>query len=167
MSGRMMLVVTAVLLFVGSGCAKQPDMMSPSALGAGDSYADRALWGSRPDVNEYTASADLPDIHFNFDKYAIRPDAARMLEASAAWLKVNPKVLVLIEGHCDERGTSEYNAALGEQRAKTTMNYLVSRGVASKRIAVVSYGEHRPQCDQHSEACWAKNRRSHFLMKAE
>jgi peptidoglycan-associated lipoprotein len=72
---------------------------------------------------------------------------------------------VLIEGHCDERGTNEYNLALGERRAKSTMNYLVSQGVQASRITIISYGEERPVCNEKTEECWAKNRRAHFLVK--
>lgn len=109
----------------------------------------------------------LADIHFDFDKSTIRPGDARILDASAAWLKENPKALVLIEGHCDERGTNEYNVALGERRARATQAYLVSRGIAAGRMSIISYGEERPVCTQHTEACWAQNRRSHSLTKAE
>ncbi len=81
-------------------------------------------------------------------------------------MKSNPNSLILIEGHCDERGTNEYNLALGERRAKSTMNYLVSQGVRANRITLISYGEERPQCTEKTEACWTKNRRAHFLVKA-
>lgn len=168
-------VVGFVLVLFGVGCARQPEMASPSmgVGGVGAPYAQEqaaaALPSSvaRPDVSQYVATANLPDIHFDFDKYEIRPEAAKTLDASATWLKGNAKALVLIEGHCDERGTSEYNVVLGERRAKATMNYLMSRGVDARRIAVVSYGEDKPQCHQHNTACWAKNRRAHFLFKAE
>ncbi len=113
------------------------------------------------------ATANMPDVHFDFDRYEIRPDAARTLEASASWLKANANVQVLVEGHCDERGTNEYNMVLGDRRAKAAMNYLVSRGVDSRRFVVVSYGEERPDCMQAGERCWAKNRRAHFLFKSE
>ena len=73
---------------------------------------------------------------------------------------------MLIEGHCDERGTNEYNLALGERRAKSTMNYLVSQGVQASRITIISYGKERPVCTEHTEDCWARNRRSHFLTKS-
>jgi peptidoglycan-associated lipoprotein len=109
--------------------------------------------------------ADLPDIYFDFDRYDLRPDAQRLLLAHAVWLRSKTRDLVLIEGHCDERGTSEYNLALGERRARAAMTYLVSRGVDARRIAIVSHGEHRPQCRERTEACWAKNRRAHFLLK--
>jgi peptidoglycan-associated lipoprotein len=120
-----------------------------------------------PKPSEFTANPNLNDIHFDFDKYNIRPGDAKILDANAAWLKSNPANLVLIEGHCDERGTNEYNLALGERRAKSTMNYLVAQGVQAARITIISYGKERPLCTEHNEACWSKNRRSHFLTKAQ
>jgi peptidoglycan-associated lipoprotein len=86
---------------------------------------------------------------------------------NAAWLKDNSHALLLIEGHADERGTNEYNLALGERRAKAAVDYLVSQGVHTARIKSVSYGEERPLCVGRTETCWARNRRAHFLIKAE
>ena len=120
---------------------------------------------ARPAPGDFVPAPQLEDVHFDFDKYEIRPGDARVLDANAAWLKTNGDRLLLIEGHCDERGTNEYNVALGERRAKATMNYLVAHGVAATRITIVSYGEERPACSEHTEACWAKNRRAHFLVK--
>jgi peptidoglycan-associated lipoprotein len=120
----------------------------------------------RPAVKDFTAVPDLVDIYFEFDKYDIRPADAQALESNARWLRTN-RDLVLIEGHCDARGTNEYNVALGERRAKSTLNYLVAQGVAASRITIVSYGEERPQCTQNDEECWSKNRRAHFLVKPQ
>ena len=120
-----------------------------------------------PKPSEFTANPNLNDIHFDFDKYNIRPGDAKILDANATWLKSNPGNLILIEGHCDERGTNEYNLALGERRAKSTMNYLVAQGVQASRITIISYGKERPVCPEHNEACWSQNRRSHFLTKAQ
>ena len=120
-----------------------------------------------PSVSEFTENPNLKDIHFDFDKYNIRPGDAKILDANAAWLKSNAGNLVLIEGHCDERGTNEYNLALGERRAKSTMNYLVAQGVQASRITMISYGKERPLCPEHNEGCWARNRRAHFLTKAQ
>jgi peptidoglycan-associated lipoprotein len=119
----------------------------------------------RPSPKEFAAVDALKDVHFEFDKYDIRPEDAKTLDANASWLKSNAENLVLIEGHCDERGTNEYNLALGERRAKATMNYLVSQGVQANRITIISYGEERPICNEKTESCWAKNRRAHFLVK--
>jgi peptidoglycan-associated lipoprotein len=118
-----------------------------------------------PRPSEFSENANLKDVFFDFDKYDIRPGDAKILDTNAAWLKSNNN-LVLIEGHCDERGTNEYNLALGERRAKSTMNYLVAQGVQASRITIISYGEERPTCTEHTEDCWTKNRRAHFLVKA-
>jgi peptidoglycan-associated lipoprotein len=120
---------------------------------------------ARPEPKEFREVSELRDVFFDFDKYDIRPADAKTLDGNAGWLKSNPNHLVLIEGHCDERGTNEYNLALGERRAKSTMNYLVSQGVQASRITIISYGEERPSCTQKNEECWAKNRRAHFLVK--
>jgi peptidoglycan-associated lipoprotein len=116
--------------------------------------------------SEFAPNANLKTIYFDFDKYNIRPDDAKALDGDAAWLKANADNLVLIEGHCDERGTNEYNLALGEKRAKAAMNYLVAQGVQASRITIISYGKERPVCTEKTEACWAKNRRDNFLTKA-
>jgi len=120
----------------------------------------------RSEPKSFEATAELKTIHFDFDKSDIRPGDAAILDANARWLNANPKHLVLIEGHCDERGTNEYNLALGERRARATVNYLVSRGVQSGRLSTISYGEERPLCTGHDEACWSQNRRAQFLVKA-
>ena len=113
------------------------------------------------------AIPELKDIHFDFDKYDIRPGDARILDDNARWMKANATHLILIEGHADERGTNEYNLALGDRRAKATLNYLVAQGVQGARITIISYGEERPLCPEKTEDCWARNRRAHFLVKAQ
>ena len=120
---------------------------------------------ARPKAGDFVAVGDLVDVHFDFDKYDIRPDAARVIEANARFLRARNDDAILVEGHCDERGTSEYNLALGERRATAARNGLVARGVDARRITIVSYGEDRPQCRDASEGCWAKNRRARFLVK--
>jgi peptidoglycan-associated lipoprotein len=114
---------------------------------------------------EYRANDALKQIFFAFDKSDIRPGDAKVLDATAAYLKANPSQLVLIEGHCDERGTAEYNLALGERRAKSAMNYLVSNGIEAGRITTISYGKERPVCSEHAETCWARTRNDTFLSK--
>jgi len=143
----------------GTGTGSSPSQMAPSTGGT-------ATPAERPNPAEFRADENLKDVFFDFDKYDIRPGDAKVLDSNASWLKSNPNHLVLIEGHCDERGTNEYNLALGERRAKSTMNYLVSQGVQASRITIISYGEERPVCTQKNEECWAKNRRAHFLVKA-
>jgi len=104
------------------------------------------------------------DIHFEFDKYDIRREDEEILRENAAWLKKNPKMKIQIEGHCDERGTAEYNLALGERRANMTKKYLLSLGIISDRISTISYGEEKPLDPGHNEEAWAKNRRAHIVV---
>jgi peptidoglycan-associated lipoprotein len=105
---------------------------------------------------------ELSDIFFDFDRFVIRDDARSGLEANAGVLKSQSGEKVLIEGHCDERGTSAYNLVLGERRAQATAGYLRDLGVPSAQIEITSYGKERPFCTEHSEACWQSNRRAHF-----
>ena len=137
---------------------------TPPSSGSSGAGSSTSTPGTRPSPKEFVAVAELKDVFFDFDKYDIRPGDGKILDANAAWLKSNDN-LVLIEGHCDERGTNEYNLALGERRAKSTMNYLVSQGIQASRITIISYGEERPVCTEKTEECWAKNRRAHFLVK--
>jgi peptidoglycan-associated lipoprotein len=151
-----------------SSAAPAPSPSAPSSGAAAAAPAAAAAapaQAPRPAPKEFMAVAALKEVYFDFDKYDIRAEDAKTLDANAAWLKSNGDNLVLIEGHCDERGTNEYNLALGERRAKATMNYLVSQGIQANRITIISYGEERPVCTEKTEACWAKNRRAAFLVK--
>ena len=109
-------------------------------------------------------SSLLKDVYFDFDKYDIRPGDMAILKENAALLKKYPTVKIQIEGHCDERGTNEYNLALGERRANSTKNYLISLGIPSDRISTISYGEEKPLDPSHREEAWAKNRRAHTII---
>ena len=113
---------------------------------------------------EVLESKLLKDIHFDFDKYDIRPGDALILKENAALLTKHPTVKIQIEGHCDERGTVEYNLALGERRANSTKKYLISLGISPERISTISYGEERPLDPGHNEEAWAKNRWSHTII---
>jgi len=104
------------------------------------------------------------DINFDFDKYNLNPDARDILKQHADILTKN-KYNVLIEGHCDERGTTEYNLALGEKRAKEAKNYFIELGIDVKKIKTISYGKERPLNPEHNEEAWAQNRRDHFVVK--
>jgi len=106
----------------------------------------------------------LKTIYFDFDKYDLRPDARKTLEENAKVLKENPTWKILIEGHCDERGSNEYNLALGERRARAAMEYLIQLGIDPSRLSIVSYGEERPVDPRHCEEAWAKNRRCEFVV---
>ncbi|SMC18098.1 peptidoglycan-associated lipoprotein [Desulfacinum hydrothermale DSM 13146] len=104
------------------------------------------------------------DIYFEFDSYVLLEEARMILDRKVEFLRRYPKVQVTIEGHCDERGTSEYNLALGERRANSAWQYLVDSGIDPARLSMISYGEERPVATGHDEASWAKNRRAHFVI---
>lgn len=107
------------------------------------------------------------DIHFAYDQYDISRDAQITLQAVASWLNKNTSAKILIEGHCDDRGTNEYNLALGDRRAKAARDYLVALGIAAGRVETISYGEEEPLCSEPNEECWTKNRRAHFVILKE
>lgn len=107
----------------------------------------------------------LKDVFFDFDKSSIRPDAKQSLDENVKWLKANPNAALTIEGHCDERGTREYNLGLGQRRAKAAKDYLVSAGIDPKRIKIISYGKERPFASGHDESAWKLNRRAHFVLQ--
>jgi peptidoglycan-associated lipoprotein len=106
----------------------------------------------------------LKDVYFDFDRYDLSADARTILRSSAEWLKGNPAARVEIEGHCDERGTNEYNLALGAKRAQAAREYLATLGVASARLSTTSYGEEIPVCRESNESCWKQNRRARFVI---
>ena len=108
--------------------------------------------------------AKMMDIHFDFDKYSISNDDQPILKQVADTLRKNGNVKVTIEGNCDERGTTEYNLALGDKRANAAKDYLLSQGIPSGRMDAISYGEEKPLCTESNETCWAKNRRDHFVL---
>ena len=161
----LVLLVALPLLFVG-GCAKKARPAAPV----------EEPMVSEPEVTEPEATEPEPptqvmdlmvleDVHFDFDMYNIRPDARETLLRHAEKLQETTGPTVLIEGHCDERGTSEYNIALGERRARSTREFLVSYGIESARLSTISYGEERPLDPGHDEESWARNRRAHFVIE--
>ena len=157
----------------------EPSPPAPAEAAAGDSTAGAGApptvalvepprpesTSARPDVTEFKPTARLRDIHFEFDTYDIRPEDSKILDADIDWIQSNPSYVVLIEGHGDERGTNEYNIALGDHRARAALNYMLARGVKASRITTLSYGEERPGCIERTEECWARNRRAHFLVR--
>lgn len=111
--------------------------------------------------------AELQTIYFDYDKSNIKPEYQKPLETAAGWLSRNPSRQLLIEGHCDERGTDEYNLALGERRALSVRRYLIALGVDADRLHTISYGEEKPAAMGHDESAWAKNRRAEFKISAQ
>ena len=120
----------------------------------------------QPSMPQAKPIPELADIFFDFDRFVIRDDARSGLEANAGVLKSQSGEKVLVEGHCDERGTSAYNLVLGEKRAKAVRNYLVELGISASRLSIVSYGKERPFCNEHAESCYQQNRRGHLVVKS-
>lgn len=161
-------------LFTLGACSKKKDTLPETGSaeaatagggvngGGGMSREDREQMGQR-DAG-YMDEAQLQDVYFDFDKSDLRSDARDALSQNADWIKANGSAKIQIEGHCDERGTEAYNLALGERRANSVKNYLVSLGVEPERLFTISYGEELPVDPGHDEISWSKNRRAHFLV---
>lgn len=186
------LVFLAMLLLAGCGrqagsVAPEPaaDMAPPSEeaeeVGDGVAISEAAILAERAIMAEeqarqaevlrqaemaQTAEAAFlnEDVHFAFDSFFLDTEAERILEQKAAWLQDNAGVSVQVEGHCDERGTSAYNLALGERRANAVQQYLTVLGVDPGRLSTISYGEEQPLDPGHDEAAWSRNRRAHFVI---
>jgi peptidoglycan-associated lipoprotein len=109
----------------------------------------------------------LHDIHFGYNDYTIQPQDSSILRENAQWLGAHPQTHVQVEGHCDERGSEEYNIALGAKRAESAKDYLETLGVSGSRISTISYGKELPLCTEHDEDCWYRNRRDHFVVSGQ
>ena len=141
---------------------------APPAVAAKEEAAPAAAPAPTPPpiakAPEKEKEPPLKDIFFDYDKSLIRPDARQTLDQNIEWLRGNPKASIIIEGHCDERGTPEYNLGLGQRRAQAAQDYLVASGVDDKRIKIISYGKERPFVVGHDESAWKWNRRAHFVL---
>ncbi|MEZ4647817.1 MAG: peptidoglycan-associated lipoprotein Pal [Candidatus Eisenbacteria bacterium] len=159
------LTLAALVLLGTSACSKKtvqiPDPEPTSTASSTPSHE------TTPATPEPARPAELADIYFDYDQSRIRTDAMTVLNANGKALRGEIGTQVTLEGHCDERGTVEYNLALGDRRARAVKDYLVSYGVESSRISTISYGEERPAVMGHDESAWAENRRVHFARKAQ
>jgi len=163
----LMVFIFIAALISSVACSKKqtaPNVLDETApgleeadLGAGEFTAI--------DPSDPVLSAIFKNILFNYDQFSLTPQACAILDSIAEWMKSNPRKVLMIEGHCDDRGTNEYNLALGDRRANSAKTYLVQLGVDSARIYTISYGEERPIADGSSESAWTKNRRGEFKLK--
>jgi len=147
-------LVAAAALLSACGTAQQ-DSAGASGSGQTTASAIGPVAGSQEDLVVNVGDR----VFFDFDKYSLTSDAQKTLQAQAAWLKKYSGAKILIEGHCDERGTREYNLALGDRRSNSVKDYLVALGVSADRIKTISYGKERPAALGHNEAAWSQNRR--------
>jgi peptidoglycan-associated lipoprotein len=150
------ILLTALALFLLAGCTCKPHKRMDAMNNAG---------GAGDNIDSAADGGPLKDINFAFDSYALDGTSKSVLQTNAEWLKQNPSKRVIIEGHCDERGTNEYNMVLGANRARAGQEYLRSLGIPAQRMSTVSYGEEVPLDPGHDEAAWAKNRRDHFKVE--
>jgi peptidoglycan-associated lipoprotein len=188
-SWKWAVLALSVAALVSVGCAKKQTVKSEGAQGAPGATSvpapgagNGAPVGEAPVAPEVVAPATRPeaapgiavteekfsqfdDVRFDFDKSEVKEDGRKACQVVADYLKKNPRANLQIEGHCDERGTAEYNMALGERRATAVMTYLASLGVSKARLSTVSFGKEKPLDPGHNEEAWAKNRRAHFVLK--
>ena len=153
----LLLLVVLCLVFLGScKSGKQVDGTLPGAELSSESNETHDEGGE--------VENEMQRIHFDYDKYNIRHDAAAIVEKNAEYLKSNPTIWIQIEGHCDERGSAEYNLALGEKRASAVKDYLIKLGIEKKRLSVISYGEEKALEAGSDEHAWSMNRRAEFIV---
>ncbi len=166
-------ILLVFLMVLGVSCAKtvktteaEPKVAGPTAAPAAPE-AKPAPPAAGPEDKAAVAkkAIEADAIYFEFDKYNLKPEAIKVLDKKVALMRDNSPMKVTIEGNCDERGSNEYNLALGDRRANAAKSYMVKAGVAENRLSTISYGEERPVCKEHSETCWAKNRRDQFVVK--
>jgi peptidoglycan-associated lipoprotein len=163
-------VVIALLVGLFVGCGGQKEMVKPEEQPTPpEATKEEPSEGEQPSYPQEEVTETpieerikLEMIHFEFDRYRLLPEFKRVLEENARKLKMYPEVKISIEGHCDERGTIEYNLALGEKRARTAQDYLINLGIDPSRITIISYGKERPLDSRHNEEAWYKNRRDEF-----
>ena len=159
-TGLKFTAVAAVLILAGcttkpKETTEAPPVAAPESSSAPTTMQSNIIPGSAEDLRVNVGDT----VHFDYDRYQLRDEDRSVLQRQAAWLQKYPQVRVNIEGHCDERGTREYNLALGARRANAVKEYLVSLGISTGRVETVSYGKERPVCTESTEDCWAQNRR--------
>jgi peptidoglycan-associated lipoprotein len=180
---KKLIVVSMIVGIIGAGCSQKAVVQSEAPLQKPAPTVVESKPVSAPTAGQMVQSenlnekelaemqrlkkelqAKMKDIHFNYDKYDLDSDAKPVLNDLANILAKHPKLKVIVEGNCDERGTREYNMALADKRASVAKQYLISAGIPSASIDTVSYGKEKPMCTQSIEECWTKNRRDHFVL---
>lgn len=158
---KLVLAIAAVVFAVGCGSKKKVEESQTVQAPTDAPMTFDAAGSDSGKIN------GLVTVHFEYDKSTLSSEAKKQLAGNADWIKANPKTTIQVEGHCDNRGTIEYNLALGERRAQAVKTYLVSMGVAADRLSVISYGEEKPLLQGDSEEAWTKNRHANFLPMAK
>ena len=164
MKKALLLLLVAMLALSYFGCGKKPPAVEPEAPPPPAPVDTTPVTPPTPPPppKPQLQESQLETVYFDFDKFNLRPDARASLDKNFQLLQEYPDAIVKIEGHCDERGTIEYNLSLGEKRARATMDYLAGLGIGAERLSVISFGKERPVDPGHNETAWAKNRRAEF-----
>jgi peptidoglycan-associated lipoprotein len=161
-------VLALVLVVPLAGGCKKKGPKAGAGAGAESGFGEEGLGGSSLERARRGLAPEeggiLGDVHFAFDSYDLGGEAVSVLSRNVDWLRSNRNAKIELEGHCDSRGTIEYNLALGAKRAKSVKDHLVGQGIAAERISTISYGEELPLCQEETESCWARNRRVHFVI---
>lgn len=166
-------LVFAIIAFVGTGCSSKKNTAGSGGElnGVPGNGLNGSNMNSSSSLSQYAQKGEvggnggpLTDIHFGYNDYAIQPQDNAVLRANADWLTQNPSTHVQVEGHCDDRGSEEYNIALGAKRAQAAKDYLTTLGISGDRISTISYGKELPLCTDETDDCWAQNRRDHFAV---
>ncbi len=164
---RAVALAMACVALAASGCSSKKNKPiageGPGNLG-GQSSTDIGSLGRNMEGLGPSTGGPLHDIHFGYNDYTVQPQDSSVLKDNAQWLQGHPGSSVQIEGHCDERGSEEYNIALGAKRAQAAKDYLTTLGISGSRMTTISYGKELPLCTDHDESCWEQNRRDHFVV---
>ena len=169
---RAALVVLAAASLAGlAGCSTSKKAGTPGAgAGNGANALGEQNMAGKNSLEQFQkgtlsgGNGPLTDIHFGYNDFTVRPQDGEILRTNATWLTDHAKARVQVEGHCDERGSEDYNIALGAKRAQAAKDYLVTLGIAGERISTISYGKELPVCTERQESCWERNRRAHFVV---
>ena len=168
LSARAAALILMCVTLAAAGCSSKqkglPGEGGPGGLGEPASKSESSLEALQKGTLGSNTGGPLSDIHFDYNQYTILPQDGSILRTNANWLQTNASSHVQVEGHCDERGSEEYNIALGAKRAQAAKDYLVTLGVAADRLSTISYGKELPLCTEHNESCWERNRRAHFVV---
>src|SRR5882757_11272488 len=170
LTGAIALISLSAVLMV-AGCSSKKTQGVGDLNGNEAGMGENGLNGSKSSLEQMQQGSlgsgqngPLTDIHFGYNEYTIEPQDGSILKGNASWLQNHGSTRVQVEGHCDDRGSEEYNIALGAKRAQAAKDYLVTLGIAGSRISTISYGKELPVCTEHDESCWAQNRRDHFAV---
>lgn len=159
-----MIIRAAAIIALGFVIGCSPRKTEKVDGAGGTTVGDTNQLPPAPGELNAKAGGPLSDIHFGYNDYTVQPQDGAVLQSNATWLQAHPNVKVQVEGNCDERGSEDYNIALGAKRAQSAKDYLATLGISPGRISTISYGKELPICHEQDEGCWQQNRRDHFVV---